>query len=64
MKLKDFHATHHNVKARDCTELATEPHSLGKGEVENLELKESDETKEDKDYYFMDTTHIGQYKSS
>ena len=26
----------------------------------NLELKESDETKEDKDYYFMDTAYIGQ----
>ena len=26
----------------------------------NLELKESDETKEDKDYYFMDTACIGE----
>ena len=60
LKLKDFRATHCNLKDCDSTKLARELHSLGKGEIVNLELKESDETKEDKDYYFMDTAHIGQ----
>ena len=39
------------------------PHQYDKSEGESLELKENDETQaeKDKDYYFMDTTLIGEF---
>ena len=58
---KQHHVTRHSepLEDHDCT---TAPHSPNNREGECLELKDYDETGEDKDkdYYFMDTTLLGQ----
>ena len=67
MKLKPHHGIHCPKPSEDyvthCV-AKTHQHDDGedKNEGENLELKEVDETNtdnKDKDYYFMDTTLIG-----
>ena len=66
MKLKSHHGIHHPEPSEDhVTHSVGNPHQYhdgeDKNEGENLELKEIDETNtdKDKDYYFMDTTLIG-----
>ena len=63
MKLKPRHGIH----SKDyVVHSVAEPHHCNDGqdknEKENLELKDSDDTKadKDKDYYFIDTTLIGE----
>ena len=68
MKLKPRHGIHHSNGLEDndyVTHPVAKPHQLDdrheKNEGESFELKDSDESKvdKDKDYYFMDTTLIG-----
>ena len=68
VKLKPRHGICHSKPLEDndyVTHSVAKPHQHNDGkdknEGENLELKECDETRtdKDKDYYFMDTTLIG-----
>ena len=66
MKLKPHHGIHSKEDNDYVVHSVAKPHQCNDGqdknEEESLELKDSDDTKadKDKDYYFMDTTLIGE----